>query len=122
MTLYSHHETCGICHTSRFCEHFKVPMLKVGSKDYEIHVTLDEDSVHAEGWKSSKIDGDPDLGTGTRYYRTTHADDEAEAFLLVETAELYWPGALRYKIEHIILDRRLQHAGACADTKADPTG
>lgn len=74
---------------------------------YEIHVTLEEDSnLGPEVWTSSNIDGDPDLGKGTRYYRTAHTASLREAMALVDRAKEEWPNALRYKIELVILDER----------------
>lgn len=82
---------------------------------YEIHVTLEEDAkveaqlavwVIAGKWAYSKIDGDPDLGKGTRYYRTAHANSLTAALQLVIDAQQAWPSAIRYKIEEVLLDIR----------------
>lgn len=74
---------------------------------YEIHVTLGEDSgEHISGWNHSVIDGDPDLGLGTRHYRTAHRASEAGAYSALNEAERRWPDAQRFKIEHVIYDDR----------------
>jgi hypothetical protein len=48
---------------------------------YECHITMEPNAfkeshiqlvVEKLGWKFSKIDGDPALGTGTRYYATAN--------------------------------------------------
>lgn len=74
---------------------------------YEIHVTFrDVQPLAFSGWSSSKIDGDPVLGTGTRWYMTCHTKTEVNARAAVEEAKRFWPQAVRYKIEHVILDER----------------
>lgn len=76
---------------------------------FEIHVTL-EKPTPANGntlvWKKSQINGDPDLGDGVRHYRTTHTASFREAVLAIDEAKRLWPDALRYKVEHILLDER----------------
>ena len=75
-------------------------------RDYEIHVTLEHDQYSHSGWHESAISGDPDLGDGLRFYRTAHASDIFQAFELLEQAKRIWPRAIRYKIEHILVDER----------------
>lgn len=86
---------------------------------FELHVTLDleedqEDVANniaiLEGWKTSKIDGDPVLGSGIKFYFTKYE-------ILLRNAEdsLYKIHSIlvrnklkvvRLKIEQIIYDKR----------------
>lgn len=87
---------------------------------YEIHITLDitpEQEVQANkianyyGWKTSKIDRDPILGEGIKFYYTKYSDSEHKAYNFINTvldAIGYQTNfkILRTKIEKIVYDRR----------------
>lgn len=79
---------------------------------FEIHLTYDCEVPEIHGWKYSKIDGDPVLGSGARHYLTTYAGSLDAALLRIQDArdELYqFAGSLqREKVEEIVYDKRFK--------------
>lgn len=90
-------------------------------KDYECHITVDagkdagqikflEEIGDANGWKTSFIEGDPDLGKGSRFFFTAHFDDLDYAFGQTEALDwgLRMNGIVvsRKKIEEVVMDTR----------------
>lgn len=84
---------------------------------YEMHVTyLDEPRAAfpaVEGWKPSRIDGDIDLGEGTRHYLTKHAHRSTALFRLKDEVDecarkLREMGkhVVRTKVEDVLYDNR----------------
>lgn len=82
------------------------PNAKKQAKAFELHVTFAENPAMwpVAGWTLSRIEGDPDLGSGARWYATTHAPTLRLALQAIEQAEARWPEALRYKVEHVVYD------------------
>lgn len=90
------------------------------STDYEIHVTYDipldkieEAKTIAKyfGWHTSRIDGDPLLGVGIKFYYTRHSNSLDMSYNFINTLVDYIGyntqfKLLRTKIEQIIYDRR----------------
>lgn len=88
---------------------------------YEVHITFEPNTeIHAERierhsflnpkWKFSKIDGDPALGPGIKYYLTSHFSTAMSAYTAMEAAADEVGGAIRKKIEHIIHDTKSGHS------------
>jgi hypothetical protein len=88
------------------------------TEDYELHITckpkssLEQDDLkvlaHKHGWSTSKIDGDPILGLGVKFYLTTHTNSQFDAQekinLLVPEVNKITP-TVRAKIERIVYDK-----------------
>lgn len=88
--------------------------------DYEIHVTYDipVDKVEEAktiakyfGWHTSRIDGDPILGAGIKFYYTRHTNSLDVAFNFINTLVDYIGyktnfKLLRTKVEQIVYDKR----------------
>lgn len=75
---------------------------------YEAHITCSEEPKDFPAyWKLSKISGDPDLGSGDRWYLTNHyggiqraaRETDAVAFKLGRTV-------VRQKIELVVMDTK----------------
>lgn len=88
-------------------------------RDFECHITVEatkeqrfalERAGGSFGWKTSFIEGDPDLGKGTRFFFTKHYDNLEEAYGGTEKfAELltrYDVKIARKKVEEVLLDTR----------------
>lgn len=86
---------------------------------YECHITIESQDwfgtalrVHAhEGWKFSKIDGDPNLGPGVKCYATRHMSgtlpiDQVRYQLEVMAKEFKRLGenVVREKVELVVYD------------------
>jgi len=84
---------------------------------YEIHVTVPwspvtqrkfQDLGTEYGWSTSWIDGDPNLGSGRRFYFTRHEPTYMGAMVFME--KLVWKlnqaghVVLRRKVEQIVFD------------------
>lgn len=84
---------------------------------YECHVTFQGPDPGIQGWTFSRIDGDPDLGSGRKSYLTRHFRDsmllsdvvnevEFVAKLLADSGPEF--KILRTKVEHVCYDNRRQ--------------
>lgn len=87
---------------------------------YECHITISgmgstwaERTVKEAGWIYSRIDGDPDLGPGTKQYATKHFNKRksvekviAELQRVALALRLQGLEVLREKIELVIYDKR----------------
>jgi hypothetical protein len=85
--------------------------------DYECHITIEplnrdmdfiEGCVTSAKWRYSKIDGDPDLGIGTRCYATQLYHHKDTAIALTCMMAEYFQGlgftVIRSKVEQVIFD------------------
>lgn len=106
---------------------------------YEAHITMlgDPDKIEpivkATGWKFSKIDGDPTLGSGIKCYATKHfkatidkEDVLCMLHLVANTLKNHNSNVIRRKIELVIYDDRsstvrFQCNGLCPECKTDTT-
>lgn len=79
-------------------------------KYFEVHVTSLEElqCYEYKGWTTSRIDGDPEFGKGVRYYATKHTDTYSEALTSIIFAKQVWSKAIRFKIEHVLFDERIE--------------
>jgi hypothetical protein len=90
-------------------------------KDYECHITVEasyssgqrkflEEIGEANGWKTSFIEGDPDLGKGSRFFFTAHYNNLDAAFEHTEALDwgLRMQGLVvaRKKIEEVLMDTK----------------
>jgi hypothetical protein len=75
---------------------------------YELHLTFLEPEL-LSGWHPSRIEGDPLLGSGPKYYLTSYADSKDEAESKLALAMQARPTFIRAKIEHIIYDVRVMY-------------
>lgn len=86
---------------------------------YECHITCEGDklatalAIDKIGWTFSCIDGDPDLGSGTKCYATKqfnarHEDDGVIGQLTTAAIQLRKLGVkvLREKVELVLFDKR----------------
>jgi hypothetical protein len=88
-------------------------------RDFECHITVEaqeqslkllEDVGITNGWKTSFIVGDPDLGKGNRFFFTAHYDNLDTAFQHTEAMD--WSLRMlkytvaRKKIEEVIMDTK----------------
>jgi hypothetical protein len=89
------------------------------TQDYECHVTVLATEVNRgaltnigrqDGWKTSFVDGDPDLGKGTRFFMTSHYTSQEEAIINTNLIANRINGegfeVIRRKIEHVVADTR----------------
>jgi hypothetical protein len=88
-------------------------------RDFECHITVDTHKVNAPilesigeslGWKTSFIEGDPDLGKGSRFFFTKHYNALDLAYNGTERLNNALGDAMiivaRKKIEEVLLDTR----------------
>lgn len=86
-------------------------------RDFECHITVEakqsdrealESCGKAFGWKTSFIEGDPDLGAGNRFFFTKHYSDfdTAKAGTNEMAAAVQWVGVARKKVEEVLADTR----------------
>ena len=88
-------------------------------RDFECHITIEANTSHLEklteigqsnGWKTSFINGDPDLGKGNRFFFTAHYDNLDKA--IHNTDALDWGLRMngfevaRKKIEEVLMDTK----------------
>lgn len=85
--------------------------------DFECHITIDSPEpddvqtwVELIHWRFSKIDGDPQLGTGVRCYATQlyHNQEVAVTFTngAAEFLESKGLQVVRRKVEHVVYDTK----------------
>lgn len=86
-----------------------------GSEDYECHITIDSTEpddvqtwVELIHWRFSRIEGDPQLGKGTRCYATQLYHQREVAIKFTDAAAYFLRSkgfhVLRCKVEHVIYD------------------
>jgi hypothetical protein len=86
-------------------------------KDFECHITVEanvkdrnalERCGESFGWKTSFIQGDPDLGAGNRFFFTKHFDNfDLARDKTNEMATIVKDfGSIRKKIEEVLMDTR----------------